>query len=249
MPRKILPEPVSSLSHASSYRPVVDRTTDKEDGARSENRQKIQAEPRYPACPSSPEYIRPPREERVFREGRQGSLVHRSSLWYGIFQFFSPICHDPVVGVGSRKFELDVGGGLAKDTDDHALSNISLRWMVNEIVKAQCHILFDEAALDLWNIPIPAIVQVALPVTREASDSTLLAREASGSTSTGASAHKGDAAEAPSLFLPIEESLDAIDAVQKMGNALKNPFWWALELVPTYHEWQNEQDEWVGKWR
>lgn len=134
--------------------------------------------------------------------------------------------------------------------------------MVSEIVKARCHILFDEAALDLWNIPIPAIVQVPLPVARETSDSTLrnedmpdkyhtsLAREASGSTSTGAPAHKGDAGEAPSLFTPIEESLDAMDAVQKMGNALrKTPFWWVLELVPTYHEWQNEQDEWVGKWQ
>ena len=63
VPRKILPEPVSSLTHASSYGPVVDRATDKEDGARSENRQKTQAEPRYPACPSSSGYIRPPREE------------------------------------------------------------------------------------------------------------------------------------------------------------------------------------------
>jgi hypothetical protein len=22
--------------------------------------------------------------------------------------------------------------------------------------------------------------------------------------------------------------------------------WWILEFVPTYHEWQNKQDEWVG---
>jgi len=157
----------------------------------------------------------------------------------------------------------DVGGGLARDTDENALSNISLRWMVREIVKAQCHIRFDETALAQWNIPITAIERVPIPVAREASDSTLrdedtpdkyhasLAREANGSTSTSISTpgHQA-AAEAPSAFPPIQESLDKMDAVQKMGNALKkNVLWWALELVPTYYECQNEHDEWIGRWR
>lgn len=141
--------------------------------------------------------------------------------------------------------------------------------MVNEIVKAQCHIRFDECALDLWNvIPITAIKRIPIPMTREASDSTLrdeeaepglgkdtpdkyhasVAGEANASTSNGTPGHNGAGALFPSP--PVDESLDAMDALQKMGNALKkNVFWWVLELVPTYHEWQTEEDEWVGKWK
>ena len=142
--------------------------------------------------------------------------------------------------------------------------------MVSEIMKAQCHIQFDEDALDLWNIPITAIQRVPVPTAREASDSTLrdegsergvgqdmsdkdeyhasLAREANASTSTDTPVHNG--AGALSLFPPTEEPLYAMEAEQKMGNAFKkNAFWWILELVPTYHESQNEQDEWVGRWR
>jgi hypothetical protein len=139
--------------------------------------------------------------------------------------------------------------------------------MVNEIVKAQCDIHFDESALGLWNmIPITAIKRIPIPMTREASDSTLrdeeselglgqdmpdkyhasVAREAN--TSTSAPRH--NSAGAPFPFQSVEDPLDAMDVAQKIGNALrKNVFWWILELVPTYHEWQDEDDEWVGKWK
>jgi hypothetical protein len=169
----------------------------------------------------------------------------------------------------SRDFYLlDIGGGLAKDTEEHALSNISLRWMVSEIMKAQCDILFDETALDLWNIPIAAIKLAHVPMTLEVTDSTLrdeeseiglgkdtpdkyqasLARDANASTGTLTPGHNGAGALSP--FTPAEESPDTMDAAQKIGNAFKkNVFWWVLEVIPTFHEWQNEQDVWVGKWR
>ncbi|KAH9080201.1 hypothetical protein EDB83DRAFT_2503382 [Lactarius deliciosus] len=118
----------------------------------------------------------------------------------------------------------DVGGGHVKDTKEHALSNIPLRWMVREILKTNCHILFDEAALEQWGVPVAMIKQQAVPErTRETSDSTLYVE--------------------PSRF-------DAEDAVEKMGDQLKkNRFWWMLEIIPTYFVWQNEKDEWVGRWR
>jgi hypothetical protein len=140
--------------------------------------------------------------------------------------------------------------------------------MVSEIMKAQCHIRFDEHALGMWNIPITLIKPTSVPMTREVTDSTLRddesefglgkdtpdkyhissAREANATTSTVTSEYNG--ADALSPFTPTEKPMDAMDAVQKMGNALKKDlFWWFLEVVPTYHEWQNERDEWVGKWR
>jgi hypothetical protein len=42
---------------------------------------------------------------------------------------------------------LDVGGGSTLDSDPQSLANISLRWMVREVIKAQCGILFDNGAL------------------------------------------------------------------------------------------------------
>ena len=49
----------------------------------------------------------------------------------------------------------DVGVGIAKDTKPNTLSNVSLRWMVREVMKADCGVLFDLAALGQWNIPLP----------------------------------------------------------------------------------------------
>lgn len=162
---------------------------------------------------------------------------------------------------------LDVGGGLRKDTEENALSNIPLRWMLREILRARCHIRFDESALELWNIPSATIEQV--PMTREPSDSTLRGdetdlalgqempdkdlplsgEEANASTSTSVSIIRHSVLP-PSPHVPVDihDALDVVDAVQEMGSAFKkNPFWWILEVIPTYHEWQNEEDEWVGK--
>jgi len=47
----------------------------------------------------------------------------------------------------------DVGGGNDPNDTLHSLSNISLRWMLREIVKAQCGILFNSSALKRLGIP------------------------------------------------------------------------------------------------
>ncbi|KAI0301178.1 hypothetical protein B0F90DRAFT_1817192 [Multifurca ochricompacta] len=139
----------------------------------------------------------------------------------------------------------DVGGGLAKDTEEHALSNISLRWMIREIVKARCHIQFDEAVLEEWRVPTTTILGEDLTRKMTRDDHATLTE---GEMSTSSTLGKNAPAPSPSMF--TEQSLDAFDAVQKMGNALRDtPFWWIVELIPTYHEWQNERDEWIGKWR
>lgn len=39
------------------------------------------------------------------------------------------------------QFHIDVGGGEDKDQRVHSLSNISLRWMCQEVSRSQCGIL------------------------------------------------------------------------------------------------------------
>ncbi|PFH49951.1 hypothetical protein AMATHDRAFT_146421 [Amanita thiersii Skay4041] len=51
----------------------------------------------------------------------------------------------------------DVGGGAVLDTDLHSLGNISLRWMVREVMKSQCGILFEQQALSRLNMPLSAL--------------------------------------------------------------------------------------------
>jgi len=132
--------------------------------------------------------------------------------------------------------------------------------MLHEIVKAPCHIQFDEAALNLWSIPITAIKPII--TTREASDSTLrdepevaVAQEMPDKypslSRRGANTNtsRSEGTRVPSAYQHLEESLEATEAVQKMGNALKeNILWWIIEIIPTYHERQDDQDEWVGEW-
>jgi hypothetical protein len=158
---------------------------------------------------------------------------------------------------------LNIGGGLARDTEEYALSNILLRWMMRKIVEARCHIHFDKTVLKLWNIPCATIMQV--PMTCEPSDSTLCGDETDfvlwkeiqdkDIALTGEEANPSiSIAQHTSALLPTAQvhicnNLDMVDAVQEMSNAFKkNPFWWILEVLPTYHEWQNEEDKWVGKW-
>ncbi|KAF7364820.1 hypothetical protein MVEN_00352100 [Mycena venus] len=47
----------------------------------------------------------------------------------------------------------DVGGGNVANSVTHSLSDITLRWMVRQIMASDCGILFDNAALDRAGIP------------------------------------------------------------------------------------------------
>ena len=38
----------------------------------------------------------------------------------------------------------DVGGGNSPDSAQHTLSNISLRWMIEQVKREECNILFDD---------------------------------------------------------------------------------------------------------
>jgi hypothetical protein len=121
----------------------------------------------------------------------------------------------------------DIGGGNAPDTAEHALANISLRWMIEQIVGADCPILFDWDAFARWNVPTTI-----------------------GHHQTLQSSSSKDA-------LPLEGGLegdvdrqDAWDAVQPITDELKKfPVWWILEAFPMGHTYQNAQRRETTTWR
>ncbi|KAI0295035.1 hypothetical protein BC826DRAFT_968627 [Russula brevipes] len=104
----------------------------------------------------------------------------------------------------------DIGGGNAPDTAEHALANISLRWMIEQIVGADRPILFDWDAFARWNIP----------------------------TTIGHRTHQSSSSKDDSDALELELELrggdvhrrqDAWDAVQPITDELKKfPVWWIL---------------------
>jgi len=54
---------------------------------------------------------------------------------------------DDVMEVWFSGCHSDIGGGAVVNTVEHSLSNITLRWMVREVVASGCSVIFDTAAL------------------------------------------------------------------------------------------------------
>ena len=125
----------------------------------------------------------------------------------------------------------DVGGGNTDDSEEiFALSHVSLRWMVQEIVNSDCGISFldDEQLRPLllgWNIP-------------------------------------PEEARPPKTPPPkVSEAYNGSDAVAKIIDELQFKFeveaffswifFWFLEALPTYYEWQRrgQNGKWVWCWQ
>lgn len=143
-----------------------------------------------------------------------------------------------------------------------SLSDITLRWMVREVVQAQCGIAFDEAALVRANIPESIFRGVGFPLPPQTIIShtprhhKLVAPEEEGTSSS--SAERSDSADPPLKIQPPlapsdqsgDNSLDAsADAVQPTHDAFKSsPAWWLLEIVPISYPWQQASGQWKNIW-
>ncbi|KAH9070704.1 hypothetical protein EDB83DRAFT_2221677 [Lactarius deliciosus] len=123
----------------------------------------------------------------------------------------------------------DVGGGSTPDSTKHSLANIPLRWMIQEVIRADCSIQFDMSAFARWNVPIT--------IGRDPSTS--------GAPGQGSENGKGRAEGSTTE----NDRVDALDIVQPIHDDLVDvPVWWLLEVVPTQFTYQNAQDKWVTGW-
>jgi hypothetical protein len=95
--------------------------------------------------------------------------------------------------------------------------------MIEQIVGAECPIMFDQDAFARWNIPVA------------------IAQQGYSSPSNGQGGD-GDGADG--------DQQDAQDVVQPIDDELKrNPMWWLLEIMPMSYTFQNAQDKWATRWR
>jgi len=136
-------------------------------------------------------------------------------------------------------------GGAVRDDCRYSLADISLRWMVKQIVLSQCGILLDHAALRKADIDISTVV-ITDPHQPTVSDfwrkGPKMPKSPSTESSRGdADGHSGhDAAE----LWPKDQ-----DALTDCYDALKGrKAWWMLEVLPTKYAWQEANGKWNAKW-
>jgi hypothetical protein len=133
---------------------------------------------------------------------------------------------------------LDIGGGDVVDGVPLNLSNIAFRWMLHEIVKAKCGIIFDDKGLDYLKVPYDCVPRGGL------SSIPMKSSKSRDATAVGE--------EEPPKEKGVEGSImswkqaDGLDATAALHDMLKcNPLWWFLQ-VPC---WTGKRIDWTGQRR
>ncbi|KAI0699326.1 hypothetical protein C8T65DRAFT_659921 [Cerioporus squamosus] len=156
----------------------------------------------------------------------------------------------------------DVGGGAVTDDTKISLSDITLRWMVREVVLAQCGIAFDQAALVRAKIPdaiftgTGMLLSKAALTTREGA--TLAAKDGSlpsqsDPATPGTGPQPQDPAADPSSGSGSGSDSDPLGvggaALQPIHDELQlTKSWWLLEILPLTYQYQDANGKWVTKW-
>ncbi|KAK1230821.1 hypothetical protein PQX77_006093 [Marasmius sp. AFHP31] len=122
----------------------------------------------------------------------------------------------------------DIGGGAVRNDTPHSLANITLRWMVREVIKSQCGILFRDDALAKLSIPRIEVPSVRIDRTTEAPLPVLVPAE---------------------LDEPQMREMDKPDALAPAHDRLSlgkdgEVLWWVLEVVPMRYSWQDADGVW-----
>lgn len=154
----------------------------------------------------------------------------------------------------------DVGGGMVPDSEAHALSSISLRWMLKECTKLQVGLLFDKAALRRAGIPPstfhppPVLQQVVMtkspapntlevpPPVMPRSDGMLGLELPGGAAALPRRSYESHTSD--DHFRMMVDELDKEEASAPMHDQALKFGWWPLELIPLMHTYQDEHGNW-----
>jgi hypothetical protein len=120
----------------------------------------------------------------------------------------------------------DVGGGAVLDTVSSSLADITLAWMVEQVVQSDCGIKFNEAALLKAGITVPTI-----QITSEDGGNTTRRR-------------------GPRVETAEQVQLRQQDVRASVNDELAiHPVWWILEFVPAQFTWQEPDASWRTIWK
>lgn len=155
----------------------------------------------------------------------------------------------------------------------NCLGDIALRWMVRQVVQAQCGITFDNDALKRANIPDSVFVGEGFPVSPPATarrppsrhsphltvrdpdqkrQRSSIEKDAAGQKRLEAFGYGRHSAESDASRASEDSTASAasaIDAVQPIHDELVlDKWWWLLEIIPTNYAWQDGKGKWHSKW-
>jgi len=136
----------------------------------------------------------------------------------------------------------DIGGSNYRNADQVTLSDITLRWMVREVIKAQTGILFNQRAMQEAGIPQECFVLSSLLSAPTGDNSVSREKTMNTSNASGKNrlSHSSDKTE----------ERDARDATTAINDPLKKqPLWWLVEILPFPVSWQDTKGVWQRKWR
>jgi len=150
----------------------------------------------------------------------------------------------------------DVGGGAVEDTVRYSLADISLRWMLKQVILSQCGIKFDATALRRADIDVSTIIPLGptQPTVEQVwRKKSGVEAGVSSPTSPGSSGEdgsmeytirKGEEKDVEAQAWPREQ-----DGLTDIHDQLKSqPMWWPLELMPMKFIWQEANGRWKSKW-
>jgi hypothetical protein len=145
----------------------------------------------------------------------------------------------------------DIGGGNYPNSNEVTLADITLRWMVREIVKAQTGILFDNRALQEAGISSSCFpVTSFLSTPRHSTALETVQEKSNGLNGVGHAKINGKETTSSTDAPDENQKQDAKDAVTPINDALKQkPIWWLVEILPFPVSWQDEKGIWRRKWR
>ena len=140
----------------------------------------------------------------------------------------------------------DVGGSAAEDKD-HSLADISLRWMIKQIVLSKCGIKFDGAALRRAGLGVLSTVPVVpTSPTEEGSQAETPRAGPSSPVEDGNKeymAREGNDKDVEGHTFPRGHDFQA-----KIHDEMKaNPGWWILEILPVKSRYQRPDGRWASK--
>ena len=146
----------------------------------------------------------------------------------------------------------DVGGGAVEDTVRYSLGDVSLRWMIKQVVLSKCGIRFDAAALERADIDV-STTALACPTQQTVDQLWKWKSEAVPAPSTLLAPSEEDGSEED--LIPKGKGKDDVaevwpqeDIMADTHDKLKSqPWWWILELVLMKFAWQEADGTWKSK--
>ncbi|PIL22453.1 hypothetical protein GSI_15141 [Ganoderma sinense ZZ0214-1] len=141
----------------------------------------------------------------------------------------------------------DIGGGSVSDSTKLSLSEVTLCWMVREVVLAKAPIAFDPVAIQRANLP-GSIFEEAEAKTVE--DVNLPGQLDPSTSNPNKTQDPGPQAPTGPTEGGGGDPLDvAVDALQPLHDQLKiDPAWWLLEIIPLTHTVRDTNGRTQTKW-